>query len=295
MSQLRLSISDVEADNLVRGLDKDLSGEVDLAEFQAFLADWKIEVPKWETAALFEALIFSLGKRPAVEDVLLCIALVSRSATREPCGPAWTETARYIGEAIESSGLSLVSFFRKWDADRSGFLVSSELEQALLNGIPGLGMTFTHDQVQALVQHMDSQGVANGRVSLIEFLRAVGPQKLARELSGALLGDVLKPVFFHRSALENIFHRHDPYHSNAISVEEFRSGLNEMNRQLVNDGGVALTESQMKAVCGIASGGEDQVQYMDFLRSLRVTDMVKRAHMAKVATEGFSAFFSNLK
>jgi len=293
MSQLRVVISDVQGDELLRGLDRDLSGTVDLVEFQDFLQSWRIDVPRWQTAALYEALSFSLGHNPLVEDVVLAIALISRSPVASPCGSAWMETAKAVGEEILASGQSLVGFFRRWDADGNGFLSPAEVERALLQGLPSVGQQFSVEQMQALVHHMDSQGVQNDRVSLIEFLRAVGPRGLARELSAALLGEVLRPVLQYRSVLEAVFQRYDPISSNMVSLEQFRSGLDEMSRQLVADGDKALTGYQVQAVAEIASGGAACVQYREFLRSLRVVDTVKRARLTKVALEGLHAAFGS--
>lgn len=290
MAQLRVTVSDIEADALVRGLDKDLSGVVDLQEFQGFLHDWNIQIPQWQTAALFEALLLGLeGRKPSVEDVLLSLALVSRSPASNPFGFAWSETARAVGVEIQRTGQSLVSFFRRWDENRNGFLSEVELESALVKGLPAIGSKFSKEQMQALVTHIDSQGVQNDRISLIEFLRALGPRKLAQELAGALLGEVLKPVYFYRSALETIFQRHDPFNSNCVHADEFLDALREINRQLVADGHPTLTESQAQSVCGIASGGTGKVQYRDFLRSLRVIDTVKRASIVKAGQQGLLA------
>jgi len=291
MSQLRVLISDVHADELLAGLDRDLSGTVDLREFQEFLRAWRVEVPQWQTAALYEALSFSLGRNPAVEDVVLGIALVSRSPATSPCGSGWMDTAKAVGEGIAKSGHSLVGFFRQWDTDGSGFLSPAEVERALLQGVPSIGQHFSAEQIRVLARHMDAQGVQNDRVSLVEFLRAVGPRSLARELAGALLGEVLKPVLQYRSVLEAIFGRYDPVGSNIVSIEQFCAGLDEMNRQLKADGGMTLTDYQAQAVAEIASGNGGAVQYREFLRSLRVVDTVKRARRSAAALEGLRAAF----
>lgn len=293
MAQLRVQISDVQADELMRGLDRDMSGVVDLQEFQQFLMDWRIEIPRWQTAALYEALVCSLKHHPAVEDVLLGIALISRSPVASPCGTLWLEAAKTVGEEIEKSGQSLVAFFRQWDADMSGFLSPNEVEHALLRGLPQIGQQFTLDQMRALVCHMDAQGVQNDRVSLIEFLRALGSRSLERDLSSALLGEVLKPVFLYKPMLEAFCQRHDPISSNSVSAEQFRAGLREMNRQLEVDGSIVLSECQMQAVGEIASGGASTVQYRGFLHSLRVVDTVKRAQLSKAAREGLRAAFGS--
>jgi len=292
MSQLRVSISDIRADELLSGLDQDLSGTVDLQEFEQFVNQW-VSLPHGQTAALYEALSrHSAGARPVVEDILLAIALISKNSVAQPCGDAWMETAKVVGEEIAKSGQSLVSFFRRWDTDRSGFLSPNEVELALLQGLPSVGQQFTSEQMQVLVHHMDSQGVANDRVSLIEFLRALGPRTLARDLSSALLGEVLKPVFHYRSVLEAIFQRLDPISSNYVSLDQFVMGLDEMNRQLVADGGMVLTVYQKQAVAEIASGGKQNVRYRDFLRSLKVVDTVKRERMYNMGLAGLKAALS---
>lgn len=289
MSQLRVNISDLQADTLLQGLDRDLSGTVDLLEFQRFLEEWHIEVPQRQTAALYEALCFSLGRNAAVGDVVLAIALISRSPLAGPGGSEWVEVAKEVGEEILSSGQTLVGFFRQWDTDRNGFLSAAEVERALVHGVPRVGKRLTAEQVTALVHHMDSQGVHNDRISLIEFLRAVGPRTLARELSGALLGEVLRPVLEYRSVLDAVFQRIDPVSSNSVSLEQFRAGLEEMNRQLSASGDAALTEYQLQAVGEIASGGAPSVQYRSFLHSLRVVDTVKRAQLSRAALQGLHA------
>jgi len=292
MSQLRVMLSDMQADALLRGLDRDLSGTVDLAEFQQFLEDRRIEVPRCQTAALYEALSYSLGRNPAVGDVVLGIALISRSPLMSPCGSEWVDAAKEVGEEILGSGQTLVGFFQQWDADGNGFLSGAEVERALVQGLPRIGQRFGAEQMRALVHHMDSQGVHNDRVSLVEFLRAVGPRGLARELSGALLGEVLRPVLEYRSMLEAVFQRQDPVASNAVSSGQFRAGLEEMNRQISAFGDVALTEYQLQAVCEIASAGSASVQYRDFLQSLQVVDTVKRAQLSSAALQGLRAALS---
>jgi len=292
MSQLRVMISDVQADALLCGLDRDLSGTVDLAEFQSFLDGWHIEVPRCQSAALYEALMVSLGRNPAVEDVVLAIALISRSPLDSPCGSEWVDAAKEVGEEIRKSGQSLVGFFRQWDTDRNGFLSHAEVERALIQGIPRVGKQFTAEQMKTLVHHMDSQGLSNDRISLVEFLRAVGPGGLARELSGALLGEVLRPVLEYRSVLEAVFQRQDPVSSNVVSLDQFRAGLEEMNRQLSAMGDLALTEYQLQAVGEIAAGGATSVHYREFLRSLRVVDTLKRAQLSQAAVQGLHAALS---
>lgn len=290
MEQLQVSITDTHAEKLLREIDQDMSGTVDLAEFRHFLVHWGVDVPEWQTAAIFETLMVSLNRNPCVDDVLTAIALVShREKEAHNKYGAYADAAQTIGDEIKRSGMSHVDFFQRWDADRSGFLSASELEQALIEGLPDIGRQFTQQQIQALVGFMDTLGVENGRVSLIEFLRAVGPRRLARDLSAALLGEVLRPVFFYKHVLESIFQRFDPASTNTVSAAQFVRGLEEMNRQLAREGSQALSECQLRAVSEIASGGSGSVQYRSFLGSLRLVDTVKRSKLMKAAQTGLLA------
>eukprot|EP00929_Paragymnodinium_shiwhaense_P089222 TRINITY_DN4940_c0_g1_i1.p1 TRINITY_DN4940_c0_g1~~TRINITY_DN4940_c0_g1_i1.p1 ORF type:complete len:968 (+),score=194.32 TRINITY_DN4940_c0_g1_i1:136-3039(+) len=275
MSRLQLEVSDLACDSLLQQLDRDFNGKVDFKEWVNFLQSHGTNIPQWQTAALFEAMIVCLGRSPTVEDAILSVALMSRRpVTANASSPGCINTLHRIGLEIERSGETLVGFFRKSDVDRSGFLDLLELKGALDRLLHGSDKKFTDDQVKQLMDHMDSLQ-RNGRVSLVEFLRAVGSPKLGRNLLNALLEEILKPVYFHKAMLLSFLARFDPAHSNKVSLEEFRAAVNEMNRQLKERGEQALTDYQMAAVCEIASGTQDHVQYRAFLQSLKVVDAVK--------------------
>eukprot|EP00928_Gymnodinium_smaydae_P017867 TRINITY_DN16823_c0_g1_i2.p1 TRINITY_DN16823_c0_g1~~TRINITY_DN16823_c0_g1_i2.p1 ORF type:complete len:358 (-),score=83.44 TRINITY_DN16823_c0_g1_i2:12-1085(-) len=295
MSQLRLSISDEPCQELVAALDTDFSGLVDLSEFAEFLTKYGVPMPQWQAAAVYEALFAYLGRQPNLEDVLTALALISSSAeghVANPGGTAWTDTARHLGEEIAKTG-SRLAFFRRFDQNGDGFMVADELQKALVEGVPRLGAAFDEPQLQALVRHMDCQGVENGRVSVIEFLRAVGPAKLATALHSAMLGEVLKPVYFHRAMLGAFLARLDSSQSNMVSTEQFVAGLQEMNRQQRESGQQMLTSYQVNAVGEIASGGAGQVQYRDFLQSLRAVDTVRRRAMGDAGRFAAAAALAN--
>merc|ERR1712203_526166 len=74
----------------------------------------------------------------------------------------------------------------------------------------------------------------------------------------------------------------DPNSGNVVSTSEFRAGLMEMNRQLTAAGEETLTDHQVGAICEIASGGSDRVQYRDFLQSLKTVDTHKRTQLAEL-------------
>jgi hypothetical protein len=285
MAQLRAIISDVQADELLFNLDRDLTGRVGLEDFQKFLQNWRVHIPRWQMAALFEAFVVALHREPTVEETVLGMALISRSPATSPCGQAWQALAKTLGEQISATGRSLVSFFKHFDKNRDGFMSPQELKQALLEGVPSLGSRFSDSQFETLMVHIDSQGLANGRISLVEFLRAVGPQQLEADLAHALLGEVLRPLYFRRPALEPIFQRLDPASKGAVSLVQFLDGLRELQRQLEaagNDEENCFTDCQAWAIAEIASGNalcegseghKVLVKYRNFLESLKIVDV----------------------
>jgi len=272
MAQLGLQLSDVQCDTIVHGLDSDMNGTITLPEFQGFLAKNALEVPGCQAAALFEALTTFLARSPTIDDVMMAIALISSSPGSTTCiSEDWGKAAAVIGKQLshKESG-RLVSFFCRADRDFDGYLKLGEIRDAFAF------LSLEERQLEAFVKHIDCQGVANDRVSLIEFLRGVGDPQLKRHLQSAILQEVLKPVYFYRAALESIFLKSDPMVSNQVTVEQFRAGVQEIVRQEVAKGRRGLTDSQVDAVCEIACKGSRQVKYHDFLQSLRAVDTLRR-------------------
>lgn len=289
MSRLQVQISDVQADILVQGLDQDLSGRVDLDEFNRFLQMNHLQIPPWQTAALFEAMTVACARGPTVEDVLLALALVSTRNESSPASAAWSSAAKTIGEHIASSGQSFVAFFRKWDINKDGYLELPELVQALKTDVPAVGARFNDEQFEVLVKYMDSLGVQNDRVSLVEFLRAVGPANVAKILQSYLLEELLKPVYFHKPMLTSFLNRCDSSSSSMVPVDKFRLGILEMSRLLISNGEPPLTDCRVNAICEIASGGKEVVKYTDFLQSMKAADMHKRTALANLGLLGLTA------
>lgn len=286
MAQLRVKLSDVEAHKLLASLDQNANGQVDLEEFTRFLVKNDVGIPQRQAAALYEAIVTGASGRAYVHDVLMAMALITVTpiASETSSGgaqkvAAWTSTARRLGEEITKQQ-SLVSFFDHADVDNDGYIDAGELRQALVAAVPNLASRFNQEQMNALAQHIDAQGVHNGRISLMEFLRAMGPARVAKLMQNALLGEALKPIYFHRTMLASFMAHYNPT-GHTVSVEQFRQGVFEMNRQCqlsesAEYATAGLTPNQVEAVCEIASGGSDLVYYDEFLKSLRVVDKEKR-------------------
>lgn len=286
MCQMRVHISDVACHVLLAELDRDINGAVDLAEFVDFLAQHGNPLPRWQAAAVYEVLVACLGHTPAVGHVLEALALISSDPeghVSSGISAAWRETARFIGDEILKIGMSHLDFFRAADSNADGFVDCIEMERAIVEGLPSSGMNFDARQLQALVHHMDSQGVQNGKVSVVEFLRAVGSQKLSSALHSALLGEVLKPVYFSKAAMTAYLSSADVAQSGFVQVDHFRACLTEMNRVSQETGLQRLTDYQVQAVCEIASGGQPCVQYREFFQSLKAVDTAKRRMQVEAA------------
>lgn len=246
-----------------------------------------IDIPSWQVAALFETLVKALDGCVTVDDALLAIALVTCDHDGEigmDAHSTWHEVAIAIGEEISTTGKSLVQFFRDADVNGDGYLAVDELQEALVTGLPNLHMeTWTSEQFAVLLHYIDAQGVPNGRVSLIEFLRALGPRSMAKALVGTLLSEVLKPVYLYRSTLLAFLERYDPI-SGIVSQNQFQLAIeNVVNEQLRCENEEPLTDVQVKSICEIASSGGNDVAFRDFLLSLKVADLCKTSLMTTAA------------
>merc|ERR1712118_450957 len=125
------------------------------------------------------------------------------------------------------------------------------------------------------------QGTAKGKVSIIHFLQVVGDRNCARALQAALLGEVLKTLYFHRHALRALFAVADPGFQGCVSLDAFTAAVTEVNVAIAGHGEAPLTEPQVQAVVEMAGVGEDGlVCYDEFLGSLEVVDTVREATKA---------------
>jgi len=133
-------------------------------------------------------------------------------------------------------------------------------------------LKFSHEEVSSLVEFIDSTGVTNGRVSLVEFVRALTPHEVLTALQKAMMREVLKRVWMGRPRLLTWLARHDPDHVNRVPTKVFREGIEELNKHFQQQGRSLLSDTQVNAICEIASGSSRDVGYTAFLNSLHIAD-----------------------
>merc|ERR1719469_235561 len=154
----------------------------------------------------------------------------------------------------------LVEEFAKLDAINDLFLCKDQ----------GLGACMRRSEMDAPVNHLhDGSGM-----SLTQFLRNVGPRKLARDLEAALLSEVLRPVYIFRPRLIAHLSCVDENRTGDVSIVAFRSALDALAGEALKLG-LPASDAQLRAACEIASGGSDRVLYREFLRSLRGVDLMR--------------------
>lgn len=269
MALLRWQLSTVNADDLIKSMHRDPSGKVSLSDFKQFLNDHGVRFPPGLAAAVYESLHISVGGPVSYKDVLLCIALISRSPVANPAGLEYNNLCQVLGQNILKSGWSLVDFFLGTDRNKDGFLSIDELERVFLKGP---GQHYTPQEMSSIMLHMDAQGNQDGVVSLIEFLRAIGPRELSYKLSHAMLQEYLRPLYLYDAGLVAFLQRCDYNLTGKVDVSLFKLGMEEVIRQMVAAGDAALTPTQVDAICEIASGGTGMVQYRWFMQSLQLRD-----------------------
>jgi len=269
VSRIREAMLDAAEEDVAKMLDPNSDATVSKAELTALLPRFGVEVPTFQAAALYETIVAQAGEHPlTVDSAILCLALVSQAPV--PAGE-WSEFAEELGEQLRSTGQSLPKIFRSWDEDGSGFLSVAELEAVLVK-LP-CDQAITHEQAATFAEYFDSVGLADGKVSIFEFVRALAPRKLALDLKGAMNKELLKLVWICRPALRTVMLCHDPLSTGKVDAECFCEGLGQINGQLERLGHPVLSETQIKAVCEIASGGGSEVWYRCFLESLHVLDI----------------------
>eukprot|EP00930_Biecheleria_cincta_P034578 TRINITY_DN23883_c0_g1_i1.p1 TRINITY_DN23883_c0_g1~~TRINITY_DN23883_c0_g1_i1.p1 ORF type:complete len:931 (+),score=113.00 TRINITY_DN23883_c0_g1_i1:82-2874(+) len=217
---LSTSLNDTSSYATLKALDPNQDNVVTLDEFIKALHGIGATVPPQQAAALYMTLCQSQPK-PHVMHIVECLALVGVMDKPQ------SENARRVGIEIRTLPTyyrTSAYFFYVTDADRNGFLSNSELRTAL-RSLPGVGSSITEPDIDALVEEIDGMGVKNDRISLVEFLQAVGDRGLATKLQASLLEEVLKTIYLQRDALRRIFAEMDPWFSGLVEHQDFKSAV----------------------------------------------------------------------
>lgn len=268
VSSLRRQLVDAPCTHLEQLLDPNGDRSVSLVEFQSFLPRFGIEVTPLQAGVLYEMMTnFTQQSLLTLDSTIVCLALMSRDP---PATSQWSMVAERIGAEITTAGKSYAYAFRIWDTNHDGYLSLAELQEGLSQLLPKQSMPPSN--VAQFMQYIEGMGVANDRISIFEFVRAVVPRDWAMQLHQALLKDLLKRVWICRPALHALLVKSDPKGTNRATVGVFHASLEEINRQLELRGRPQLSPTHLQAICEIASKGRNWVAYEEFIRGLQVVD-----------------------
>mmetsp|Transcript_2463 Transcript_2463/g.5324 ORF Transcript_2463/g.5324 Transcript_2463/m.5324 type:complete len:1220 (-) Transcript_2463:89-3748(-) len=280
LNKVRLKTSDVSAKELLDALGGDSLLPVKVEDFSKFLNSWGAHLSDTQVRSLYNGIAVYLRRTPTVEDVLLGIALVSEQEQSRGNSDI-RDLAKWLGDTIPQRGRSLVGFFINYDTDRNGFLTPDEFTDAINHWQQGRSRQLQPQQISQLLQFIDSQGTQNGRIGLIEFLQALGPRQFAMELASLLLSNVLMPLYFYQPLLLSFCDRRRV--SNTVTKQDFYEALAEMGNRMKEAGEQPLAHEQMLTICDIAAGGSRNIQFKEFLNSLRAVDIQQRQQTAAAA------------
>jgi len=270
VSRLRRQLLDTPSASLERLLDPNGDRTVSSSEFATLMAQFGVDVASLMAAVLYESMATFMEQDPlTLDSCISCLSIMSRDP---PPVNQWSNVAEWIGEQIRRANTSYAHVFRFWDTDRDGYLSLQELQDGLPQ-LPGAANGISPNDVKSFMSYIESMGVDNDRISMFEFVRAVAPRELSMQLHQTMVKDLLKRVWICRPALKALVARFDPHATNKVTVEEFRSCMDEINAQLQKRGRPALTSVQLCAICEIASGGCRKVEYDRFIRGLHIVDI----------------------
>jgi len=282
LDHVRLQVSDLSAKQLLAEFGGHSDREVSREQFQHFLNKWGADVSEAQAMSMYNGIKVYLNRTPSAEDVLLSVALMSTTETTTSSrGAEIIELAKWLGTALTAEDAPLAGFFIYHDLDRDGFLSTEEFIQAIEAWqSTGKKQHLRREQLHELALLIDAQGQKNGRIGLMEFLRALGPRSFAMELAALLLAEVLMPVYFYKPTLME--HLYEHAWRTTVSKGSFYKALEEMNGRMTQLGDTPLRPEQMSLICEIAGGSGERIHYREFLDSLRVVDTYKRQQLAEM-------------
>merc|ERR1712217_339746 len=117
---------------------------------------------------------------------------------------------------------------------------------------------------------MESAGVKNNRIDVLEFLGAFVPRSFAINLNSAMSKEILIHVWKWRDNLRaTITQCYDRGFTNKVTVAQFAEVLQKMNAFLEQNGQQVLNSFEIQAVCEIASKGHNEFDHENFIESMR--------------------------
>mmetsp|Transcript_12214 Transcript_12214/g.27651 ORF Transcript_12214/g.27651 Transcript_12214/m.27651 type:complete len:1183 (+) Transcript_12214:53-3601(+) len=290
-TRVRLKMSNMSAKDLLEqfgATDK----TVTKGEFARFLSNSGAELSEAQSTTLYNGMTEYLGRAPTVEDALLGIALVSVHETNTTSTGEASELSKWLGSQFVAERRPLAGFFILHDTDKDGFLSAQEFMQAVMSWQAGKPQQLSMQQLQMLATHIDAQGQKDGRIGLMEFLRALGPRAYSMQLASLLLTEVLKPVYFYKpTILDHFSGNTNSWFRTSVSYDSFYEALEEMNARMASLGEVPMRHEQMQQVCDIASRGGNRVYYKEFLDSLKAVDTYQRQQLALAGANLMGAAF----
>uniref|UniRef100_A0A7S2M0Y0 EF-hand domain-containing protein n=1 Tax=Zooxanthella nutricula TaxID=1333877 RepID=A0A7S2M0Y0_9DINO len=269
VSKLRRQLLDAPSHGLERLLDPNGDRSVSQQEFTHFLPMFNLDVPPLHAGTLYQTMTGFCGQDPlTLDDTVLCLSIMSRDP---PPVNQWSPLAERIGQDISQYGLTYAGAFRHWDTDSDGFLQLGELQQGLQH-FPAT-KHIDRNSIEDFMCYIEGMGMANRRVSMFEFVRAIAPRSLALELHASMLKELLKRVWLCRPLLLSLLAKFDPRATNSVAVSDFKACLGEVNHMLERAGRPMLSDAQINSITELAASGTRSVYYDRFIKGLHVIDL----------------------
>jgi calmodulin len=209
---------------------------------------------------LKQGLSITSGSDDARAPLLLKRAICASEARQQLQEAAQADKEKYemvllavsrIQSWVKRSGMRLVDLFTTIDTDGSGDFNVQEFRAGMLS----IGLTFTDEVIDALMQQMDKDG--DGEVDVTEFISKM--DKLAHELdesASSILGALARYMDASGATVASIFAANDKDQSGHLNVTEFHDallaiGIQQSERSarealkeldMDGDGNMALTE-----------------------------------------------------
>lgn len=176
---------------------------------------------------------------------------------------------------VKRSGKQLVDLFAKIDVDGSGTFNVQEFRAGMLS----IGLTFTDEVIDALMQEMDKDG--DGEVDAAEFIAKM--DKFTHEMNtsaSSILGALLNYIDASGATVASIFAAHDNDKSGNLEIAEFHDALLAI--------GIQQSEQQAQNAMGELDMDKDgNMSLAELTARLSTYRRKRRAFASKVLSDIF--------